>query len=154
MEITVNRRWKKAEYTVGQLFVDDELFCNTMEDADRGLDNSMQDFMIRSKKIPNRTAVPTGRYEINMNTVSPSFSKKQFYMDVCKGKLPRLMQVKGFDGILIHCGTNHTHSSGCILVGYNKKTGQLTDSKEVFEALYKKMKKAYDKGEKIFINIQ
>lgn len=153
MELKLDRKWKKEEYTVGRLYIDDEFFCNTMEDTDRGLDQDMQDFMIRSKKIPSRTAVPTGRYKVLMNTVSPKFSQKPFYMQVCNGKVPRLKDVKGFEGILIHCGNTHQHSGGCILVGKNTIKGKLTDSQETFKNLYAQMKAAYDAGQEIFITI-
>lgn len=153
MELKLDRKWKKEDYTVGRLYIDDEFFCNTMEDTDRGLDQDMQDFMIRSRKIPSRTAVPTGRYKVLMNTVSPKFSQRPFYMQVCKGKVPRLKDVKGFEGILIHCGADHSHSAGCILVGKNTIKGQLTDSQETFKDLYAQMKAAYDAGQEIFITI-
>ena len=154
MEIVVYRKYKKDSYTVGRLSIDGTFICNTMEDADRGLDDGMPDWMIRNKKIPNVTAIPTGRYEVDMSTVSPRFSQKQFYMDVCQGKLPRLKNVKGFDGILIHTGNDETHSSGCLLVGLNKVRGKLTDSKETFKKIDSLMKKAHDKGERIYITIE
>jgi hypothetical protein len=154
MEIIVYRKWKKPDYTVGRMSIDGTLICNTMEDVDRGLDDGMQDWMIRNKKIPNVTAIPTGRYKVDMDTVSPKFSKYPFYMEVCKGKLPRIKNVKGFDGILIHCGVDHSNSSGCILVGMNKQKGKLTDSKETFKKVYALMKEAHDKGETIYITIE
>lgn len=154
MELLVDRKWKKQDYTVGQLFVDEEFFSNTMEDTDRGLDDGMELWMIKNKKIPTRTAIPTGRYEVKLNIVSPKFSQKPFYMNFCKGKVPRLMNVKGFEGILIHCGKTQLNSAGCILVGNNTIKGQLTNSEETFKRLYTKMKEAQDRGEKIFITIQ
>lgn len=154
MEILVYRKWKKPDYTVGRLSVDGVFMANTMEDIDRGLDDGMQDWQIRNKKIPNRTAIPTGRYIVDMTTVSPKFSKYPFYMEVCQGKLPRLKNVKGFEGILIHCGSDHTHSSGCILVGLNKEKGKLVDSKETFKKIYALMKGAHDRGETIYINVE
>ena len=154
MEIVVYRKWKKPDYTVGRLSVDGVFMANTMEDTDRGLDDGMPDWMIRNKKIPNVTAIPTGRYEVDMSTVSPRFSQKQFYMDVCQGKLPRLKNVKGFEGILLHCGVDHSNSSGCILLGLNKVRGKLTDSKETFKKVYALMKEAHDRGETIYITIE
>ena len=154
MELLVDRKWKKQDYTVGQLFVDEEFFSNTMEDTDRGLDDGMELWMIKNKKIPTKTAIPTGRYEVKLNIVSPKFSQKPFYMNFCKGKVPRLMNVKGFEGILIHCGKTQLNSAGCILVGNNTIKGQLTNSEETFKRLYAKMKEAQDRGEKIFITIQ
>ena len=154
MEILVYRKWKKPDYTVGRLSVDGVFVANTMEDVDRGLDDGMQDWMIRSKKIPNVTAIPTGRYQVEMNVVSPHFSKYPFYMEVCQGKLPRIKNVKGFEGVLLHCGSEHSDTSGCILLGLNKKKGKLTDSKETFKKIYSLMKEAHDKGEPIYITIE
>lgn len=154
MEILVYRKWKKPDYTVGRMSIDGEIICNTMEDTDRGLDDGMQDWQIRNKKIPNVTAIPTGRYKIDMDTISPKFSKYPFYMEVCQGKLPRLKNVKGFEGILLHCGADHSNSSGCILLGLNKVRGKLTDTKETFKKVYAMMKEAHNKGETIYITIE
>lgn len=154
MEVLVYRKYKKPDYTVGRMSIDGTFICNTMEDVDRGLDDGMQDWMIRNKKIPNVTAIPTGRYKIDMDTVSSKFSKYPFYMEVCQGKLPRIKNVRGFDGILIHCGVDHSNSSGCILVGMNTKVGKLTDSKETFKKIYALMKEAHDNGETIYITIE
>lgn len=154
MEILLNRRYKKENYTIGLLSIEGEFACSTLEDTDRALDDGMEDWQIRNKKIPNRTAIPTGRYEIDMSTISPRFSQKPFYMEVCQGKVPRIKNVKGFDGILLHCGTDETHSSGCLLLGLNKIKGKLTDSKETFKKVYALMKEAHDKGEAIYITIE
>lgn len=154
MEVLVYRKYKKPDYCVGRLSIDGTFICNTMEDVDRGLDDGMQDWMIKNKKIPNVTAIPTGRYKIDMDTVSSKFSRYPFYMEVCQGKLPRLKNVRGFDGILIHCGVDHSNSSGCILVGMNTKVGKLTDSKETFKKIYALMKEAHNKGEMIYITIE
>jgi hypothetical protein len=74
-------------------------------------------------------------------------------MEVCQGKLPRIKNVRGFDGILIHCGVDHSNSSGCILVGMNTIKGKLTNSKETFKKIYALMKEAHDNGETIYITI-
>lgn len=157
MEIKVIRKWKKSNYTVGQMFLNGELFCNTLEDKDRGLASSMTEYQIKSLKIKDRTAIPTGTYSITLNVVSPKFSKKSFYMDSCKGRLPRLLNVKGFDGILIHVGDGIKGpdlTSGCILVGKNTIAGGLTGGRETFRSLYAKLSEADKKGEKITISIQ
>lgn len=153
MKITLDRKWKKEDYTIGRLFINGEFFCNTLEDTDRGITQKMDKNIIRSRKIPNRTAIPSGIYDITLDIVSPKFSKKTFYKEFCDGKLPRLLNVPGFDGILIHCGSNASHSSGCILVGNNTIKGRLTNSKEVFKKLYKILLDAKEKDEKITIDI-
>ena len=154
MEILVYRKYKKADYTISNMYIDGEWMCNVLEDTDRGLDDGMELWMIKNKKIPTRTAVPTGRYEVLMDVLSPRFSKKEFYAKVCKGKLPRLKDVKGFDGVLFHCGNDETHTEGCLLVGLNTQVGKVLNSQETFKKLYSMMKKAHDKGEKIYITIE
>ena len=154
MEILVYRKWRKPDYTVGRMAIDGVIVANTMEDVDRGLDDGMPEWKIKNQKIPNVTAIPTGRYEVDMDTVSPRFSKYPFYMEVCQGKLPRIKNVKGFTGILLHCGVDHSHSSGCLLLGLNKVKGKLTDTKETFKKVYALMKEAHDRGEEIYITIE
>lgn len=102
--------------------------------------------------MQNKTAIPTGTYTVTINVVSPKFSKKQFYIDSCKGRVPRLLNVKGYDGILIHVGDGSNgqyKTAGCILIGKNTIKGGLTDGKQTFTSLYTKLSEANDKGEKI-----
>ena len=139
MKLLLKRIAKKANYTIGNLYINGEWFSNTLEDTDRGLTQSMSLEEIKKKKIYGKTAIPTGTYQINMNTVSPKFSKYSFYQKVCNGKLPRLLNVPGFDGILIHVGegnNGHLLTSGCILVGDNTIVGGLTNSRQKFKELY------------------
>lgn len=139
---------------MSNLYIDGKWFCNCLEDADRGLDNSMSEDMIRTLKKPSITAIPRGTYEITLDVVSPKYSKVQFYKDVCNGKVPRLKNVKGFDGILIHAGNTDKDSSGCLLVGQNKVKGQVVNSKETFKQLYKLLQDGKSRGEKITIKIE
>lgn len=154
MEILVYRKWPKGDYTVGRMFIDGQLVGNTLEDADRGLSDAMSEDTIRNRKIYGSTAIPRGRYIVDMNTYSPKFAKYDFYKEVCGGKLPRLKGVKGFEGILIHCGVDQTNTEGCILVGLNTKRGKLTDSKETFKKIYALMKEAHNRGENIYITVE
>lgn len=147
MKLLLVRKYKKAEYTIGELYIDGKFFCNTIEDKDRGLKQNMTLSEIQKTKVPNETAIPAGKYEVVLDIISPSFSKKQFYKDFCDGKLPRLLNVPGFEGILIHCGTNQDNSSGCIIVGENKIKGGLINSKETFMKLYTILKSSDDKIE-------
>jgi hypothetical protein len=154
MEIRVDRRYKKQSYTISNLYIDGKWFCNVLEDADRGLDSSMSVDKILDIKKPSITAIPRGTYEITLDVISPKYSKVQFYKDVCNGKLPRLKNVKGFDGILIHAGNTDKDSSGCLLVGQNKVKGQVINSKETFKQLYKTLQDRKSRGEKITIKIE
>ena len=153
MELIVERKYKKQSYTIGNLYVNGKFFSNTLEDADRGLDDSMSLDKILELKKPSITAIPKGTYEITLDIDSPKFGSKPFYRQVCNGKLPRLLNVKGFEGILIHAGNTDKDSAGCLLVGQNKVRGQVINSQATFKELYKLLKDRHDKGEKITIKI-
>lgn len=156
MILTLDRKYKLPTYTIGKLYIDGEYFCDTLEDKDRGLTDDMTVSEISKIKIKNETAIPTGTYSITLNIISPRFSVSSFYKQVCNGKLPRILNVKGFDGILIHVGegiNGKDLTSGCILVGKNTIKGGLTNSKECFKELYKLLKDRYNRGEKIIIKI-
>lgn len=157
MELIVDRKWKKDTYTISNLTIDGKWFCNILEDTDRGLDDSMSIAEIKKLKKPSITAIPRGTYEVTLDITSPKFYTKTFYKQVCNGKLPRLLNVKGFEGILIHVGDGPRGadlSSGCLLCGYNKVKGQLRDGKEVFKKLYSLLKEAKSRGEKLTITIK
>ena len=153
MKISLKRIYTNNQYTIGHIYVDGTYVCDCIEDADRGLKDSMTLEEIRQKKIKDRTAIPQGNYKVTMNVISPRFSKKKYYKDFCGGRLPRITSVKGFDGVLIHIGNTDKDSSGCLIVGYNKEKGKVLNSKEAFEKLYKMLDSANRTGEKIDIKI-
>ena len=153
MKLTLNRIYRGPSYTIGKLYIDNEYFCDTLEDVDRGLTDVMSLAEILRIKKPSETAIPSGTYKITLDIVSPRFSTKTFYQQVCNGKLPRLLNVKGFDGVLIHSGNTERDSSGCILVGQNKVKGKVINSQETFKKLYKILKDYWDKDKSITINI-
>lgn len=153
MILELHRIYKGPSYTIGHLYIDGSYFCDTLEDKDRGLESSMSVDSINRIKVHSTTAIPTGTYNITLDVVSPRFSTKSFYKNVCNGKLPRLLNVKGFEGILIHAGNTDKDSAGCLLVGANKVKGQVINSRETFEKLYKVLKESRDRGEGITIKI-
>lgn len=154
MKLTLERRFKCNGYTIGRLLVDGKYFCDTLEDADRGLTDAMTKEEIKSKKLKSITAIPTGVYYITLGVVSPKFGNDRYYKEVCGGKLPRLMGVKGFDGVLIHCGNTAKDTDGCILVGENKVKGQVIKSKETFRKLYPLLKEAWTNDRIITITVK
>lgn len=156
MELILKRKYLKSTYCIGQLYVDGELFCDTLEDKVRDLnkDGDLNDE--GEGKVYGKTAIPYGRYEITLDTISPKFSKYEFYQGMCGGRLPRLLNVKHFDGILIHVADGYKGAdllSGCIGVGHNLIKGGLLNGKQVFCDLYRKMLDARHCGEKIWITI-
>lgn len=144
MKILLDRFFKGPKYTVGHLYIDGKYFCDTIEDVDRGLLNSMSLSEIKAKKIPSKTAIPRGTYKITLDVVSPKYSKRDYYIKVCKGKVPRILNVKGFEGILLHTGNSEESSAGCIILGENKVKGKVINSRVTFEKFYKELLKDKD----------
>lgn len=141
MELRLERLWPKAEYTVGRLYIDDELFCNTLEDKVADV-NRNGEFDGTERKVPGKTAIPYGTYKIFYGW-SPRFGRN----------LPRLLNVTAFDGILIHPGNTAEDSAGCILVGRNTEVGRLTQSRLYSDELNKRIDIAQRRGEPITIEI-
>ena len=145
MNLELKRIFKGKDYTIGRLFIDGKYFCDTLEDPVRQLD-SIKD------KIYSKTAIPTGKYKVSMSIVSPKYSIRKSY-NWCGGRLPRLMDVPFFEGILIHSGNTPDHTAGCILVGENKLKGQVINSMNTLKNLWVKLNVADEVGEEIWIDI-
>lgn len=154
MELLVKRVARRDEYTIGRLYINGVKFSETLEDCDRGLTQDMPLEEIKAKKVYGKTAIPTGTYEIDMNTISPKFQARSWAKPY-GGKLPRLIGVKGFEGVLLHVGNTASDSSGCLLVGKNSIKGMITDSSRTFMSLMSKyLLPAKVRGEKITISIE
>lgn len=132
MNIQVRRISLQETYTIGKLSIDGKYECDTLEDKVR------EDGV----KIFGETAIPSGKYEIVI-TYSQRF----------KIDLPLLLNVPNFEGIRIHPGNTDADTHGCILVGKNKIKGKVVESQVTFKALFAKIRKALDNGDKVFITI-
>lgn len=128
-------------HTIGDLYVNDIFFSNTLEDMDRGLYQVDSLNYIESIKIMHETAIPYGTYQVVMS-----------YSNRFKKFLPELLLVPGFAGIRIHSGNKVTDSSGCPLVGV--KQGDKVINSKVTYAKLEKLILAVIKKEKIFITIK
>ena len=152
MILKLKRTAKRQLYTIGHLYINGAYFCDTIEDKDRGLNQLMPLDLIKTIKVYKQTAIPTGTYTVAMGTRSPKFSQKPAY-NFTEGRLPRLLNVPGYDGILIHAGVNQNSSAGCLIVGENKIVGQVVNSMATFRRLWKILDAAYKQGDKISIVI-
>lgn len=153
MELKLIRKYKTKNYCIGHLYINGIYECDTLEDTDRGLTEDSPLSEIQSKKVYGETAIPTGTYKIDMNTVSPKF-KDRSWAKFCGGKLPRLIDVPGYSGVLIHVGNKPADTLGCILVGDNKIKGQVINSTSTFQEIYSLMLKAKVAGEEITVTIE
>lgn len=154
MKLRVERRWPKATYTVGRLLVDGVPFCDTLEDKDRGLFRETPISVIMARKVYGETAIPAGTYAVDINTVSPKYGAVEWYRKNCNGgRLPRLKDVPGFEGVLIHPGNTALDTLGCLLVGRNTLVGRLTSSRDTFARLYARLLEAHRRGEQITVTL-
>lgn len=144
MKLVLKRINNQDNYCEGKLYIDGIYQCDVIEDVDRGLTNEMSVTEIQSKKVYGETAIPKGTYQITLDIVSPKF-KDRSWATFCEGKLPRLLDVPGFEGVLIHVGNDPiTDSLGCLLVGQKTKDGWVSNSTQTFKDLYYKLKQATD----------
>lgn len=142
MKIEVKRIAKRSTYTIGKMYIDGNYFCDTLEDVDRGINQKDSLDTIKKIKIVGATAIPTGTYKVIVN-MSPKFQRN----------LPRLIDVPGFEGILIHRGNTDKDTAGCILVGDNKVVGKVINSTPYETKLVDILSKAQAVNDAITISI-
>lgn len=133
MNITVKRIFKGPKYTIGKLSIDGHYFCDTLEDSVRPA----------GVKIPGRTAIPAGKYQIEI-TESIRFNRL----------MPIIKDVPGFSGVRIHSGNTAEDTEGCILVGFNRVKGKVLDSRKTFQKLFKILIVAVRGGETLEVEIK
>lgn len=111
--------------TFGKLYVNDRFECYTLEPV---------------KTLFFKGAIPVGTYKVTLNIKSPKFSSRWPYSSkLIGGRLPRLLNVPNFEGILIHIGNFVKDTKGCILVGEKVNLMRLFNSTNAFLSLYKKL---------------
>lgn len=131
MKIQVIRFQCGADCTIGELLVDREHECWTLEDVVRP---------DGAPKVYGETAIPYGTYRVVI-----TFSNR-FQRD-----LPLLLNVPGFEGIRIHPGNTAADTHGCLLVGTGRTGASVTNSRMAFDALFPKIRDAIDNGEEVTI---
>lgn len=136
MDIELYREYKKNNYTIGLLYIDNIYLCDTLEDK-------VRDMETEEDKVYGETAIPEGRYEVILS-----------YSNRFKKVLPEILGVEFFKGIRIHSGNTIDDTEGCILVGENKEVGKVINSRKTMKKLMSIIKTAWDNGEKIYINIR
>lgn len=127
MDIKVLRKELSARSTIGELHIDGQFECFTLEDA------------VRPVKIKGVTAIPAGTYEVVIN-----FSQR------FQRQLPLLLNVPNFDGVRIHAGNTDADTEGRLLVGKTKSADFIGSSRAAFDVLFAKVEKAAAR-EKVFI---
>lgn len=130
MELLLIRYEFTDKSTIGTLYLDGIKECFTLEDV------------VRDVKIPKETAIPFGRYEVDI-TMSQRFGRS----------MPLIKEVPNFEGIRIHSGNTSDDTEGCILVGTTRGKDAIGNSRDAFKELFIKLTIALTHG-KVFITIK
>lgn len=142
INMNLDRIFLGAHYTIGRLYVDGVLFCDTLEDVTRDLNHDGDLDDPGEEKVWGETSIPYGRYKVEV-TYSPKFRRM----------LPLIYNVWGFIGIRIHRGRYPSHTSGCILVGENRIKGQVLNSEHYEKKLTNLLYQHQLNGGQIYINV-
>ncbi len=124
MKFKLTRQLLNESYTLGELFIDGIHFYYTVEDKVRKPEEP---------KVFGQTAIPYGTYKV-IQTLSPHFG---FIT-------PRLVNVPGFDGVLIHSGNTAVDTEGCIIIGKIRTPNGVGTSRDCFKELMDKIKGVQD----------
>lgn len=151
MKLKIDRRWPKSGYTIGNFYVSGKKRCNSLEDTDRGLLQSMPVGKINQLKVYGRTAIPKGTYKVILS-VSPKF-KDRSWAKKYDGLVPEILNVKGYSGVRVHPANSASQVEGCVATGDNTKVGRLTNSTKRYYELMDLLVPAWKKGEDITIEI-
>ena len=131
MELVIHRHTLNTETDrniIGDLFIDGEFFCYTLEDEIRE----------QGVKVFGETCIDAGRYKVIL-TRSNRF----------KRIMPLLLDVPRFEGIRIHGGNTSRDTHGCPLIAFN------TDYKKIWGTAEKELTKRLQESENdIYITIK
>ena len=150
MKLEVIRISNSDDSTSGLLYksngdFDKEFLCYTLEDE------------YRKEKKYGETRIPEGIYKLGLRTVGGYNEKyKKRFSDIHIGML-HVLDVPGFEYILIHCGNTDEHTAGCLLVGDTqennkiKKDGFIGRSTQAYKRIYPEIAKAIKIGQDVTI---
>ena len=149
MRLQVLRFSSQADCTHGLLFEISEIgkrfLCYTLEDEHRVL------------KVRGETRIPAGIYNIKLRTEGAfhqRYDKK--YPGIHRGML-HVVDVPGFEYILIHTGNTDEHTAGCLIVGDSQENnlilrdGFVGKSVNAYKRIYPSIAKAIAEGEEVTI---
>lgn len=114
----------------------------------------------REDKISKETRVPAGKYEIIINPIDTSLTKKYQAKYNWFDKHLMLKDVPDFVGVYFHIGNTDADTAGCILLGDNTDNnvigpGSISNSTPCFMRFYKELYPFLQiKGNNAFVTIR
>ena len=111
----------------------------------------------RDEKVYGETRIPNGTYELGLRKIGGYHAKySKRFSNIHVGML-HVLNVPGFEYILIHCGNTDEHTAGCLLVGDSQENNQITKdgfigkSTQAYKRIYPRIAEAIECGEKVTI---
>lgn len=141
MELFLPREKPNDVCTHGQLFVNSEKFCETLEDVVREISG----VPVEKWKIDGKTAIPAGRYYLSYD-YSPHFGRNMLHVNL----------VPGFNGIRIHSVGTAADTEGCIGVGDQRTENGISGGirHQVLEKLEARVVPALKAGELCWLTVK
>lgn len=129
MELRLDRLDATADRTIGDLSIEDQHACWTLEDE-------LDDGSVGHAILP-------GRYRVII-TFSNRFQRP----------LPLLVGVPGRFAIRIHSGNTEADTTGCVLVGFKRGPDNVEQSLLALVQLEQQIAGAIDRGEDVWIDVR
>ena len=139
MKLKLERKILSSLSSIGDLYIDGDFFCHTLEDADRRLETNGC-----SAKVYGQTCIPRGTYKVIID-FSQHFGKD----------MPHVLDVDCFEGIRIHVGNAPDDTFGCILLGQYVPCVKdfVSLSKDTFKNFTTRLHAAIDYAEGVTLEI-
>ena len=132
MKLTLRRKWFTEKSTIGELYIEEDYECFTLEDCVRQ----------EGEKVYGETAIPWGRYRV---CIDWSNHFKRF--------MPHILLVPNFEGVRIHSGNSPADTDGCICLGNTRFKDWIGESVRAYGHFIKQLEHAIHIGEDVHINI-
>ena len=104
--------------TLGKLFLNSEMFCQTLE----------LPYLDNQRSI---SCIPEGEYKVRLRTAKESSSRDYLHLLV--------QDVEGRSYILVHIGNFPKDTKGCILVGQSRQQDRVNNSRLAMDLLMKEI---------------
>lgn len=131
MNLLLQRQPSTDGLTHGDLSMDGQWFCYTLEDV------------VREVKIKGETAIPAGTYRITLEH-SPRFGPNTL----------TVRDVPNFTGVRIHAGNTAHDTAGCPLVGMERTETGIRDCKPALTDLKAEVAAALQAGEDVWLEVK
>ena len=106
------------ESTIGRLFINGELFCDTLENP-----------YINNER--NISCLPAGQYKVRLREARESATRDYLHLLV--------QDVPNRDWILFHRGNTAKDTRGCILVGQSREQDRVNNSRLAMDLIVKEI---------------